>query len=143
MIDPVELLLGIAREDEVVVLQVLVAAVQAEVEDDARTSRFATSATGKAGRRRAAYEFLVGAHRIHVGDDGAERDALAIRHLEPLHTAVADQQPAHVGAGTDRHPKLLGQARERRGHGAGPSFGYQTPSPTCICAMAHSTAGAP
>ena len=88
-VDPVELLLGVAREDEVVVQQVLVAAVQAEVEHDARAGRFATSATARSWPRARRQQFVVRAHRVHVGDDGAERDALAVVGLEPLHTAVA------------------------------------------------------
>jgi hypothetical protein len=102
-----------------VVLQVLIGAVEAEVEDDARTSRFATSTTSKAGSRRAANELPVGADRIHVRDRGAERDPLAIGELNPLHPAILDQQAAHVSVGPERHAKPFGQARQRCGHGAG------------------------
>jgi hypothetical protein len=137
-VDPVELLLGIARKDEMMVLQVLVGAVEAEVEDDARTGRFASPPAVEQPCRVTADQLPV------------------VRTASMLETTAlsAIRSPSAISSPCTRPPSISRRCTSaparsvtprtwpKRASAAGtarvPPFEYQTPAPTCMCAIAHS-----
>ena len=65
------------------VQQVIVAAIEAEIEHDARTGRLETTPSQKAPRRPAVgKQFAMRPHRIHIGYHGPERDDFAVIGLD-------------------------------------------------------------
>lgn len=77
-VDGVEFLLRVVREDEVVVEEVGVGAVQPQVEDDSGAGGLVfTPLFETTGRPRPVEKLTVGAHGVAVGDEGGEGNAFA------------------------------------------------------------------
>ena len=77
LVDRLELLMRVAAEDEVVVGEVFVGPVEAEVEHDAGAGGFVGAFGVEAFADLAADELAVGADRVHVGHDGVAVEGLA------------------------------------------------------------------
>src|ERR1700742_5261331 len=67
IVNVVEFLVRVARKDEVMMSQMLVAPVEPEVKDYTRTRRLVFPALLKAIGNRPAEQFAIGAHRVFIG----------------------------------------------------------------------------
>ena len=121
-VDRVELLVRVAREDEVVVEQVVVAPVEAEVEDDPRAGRLVAAAAARTARRRRCRRAARGGSapsrrsRRRPPARPARRRRSRPRRRRPAASSSIERT---AGPGPELDAQLAGQARQRLGHGAG------------------------
>ena len=112
-VDRLELLVGIVREDEVVMDQLLVPLVEAEVEHHARTRGLVLAAAEKLSLRLAVEELAMGADAVGVAHDDGGRDRLAGGCLHTADLAVLDDDPPDRGVGADIDAEIHREACQR------------------------------
>ena len=144
-VDEVELLVRVAREDEVVMQEMLVAAVEAQVEDDARAGRLVAggvSRTGAAAGVPASSSRCVRTASA-VGDHGRQRRDAAVVELDSRRRLLRARSGSSGRRLPVRSSTPSSPARRARASATArvPPRGYQTPSPVCMWAMPQRTAG--
>ena len=144
LVDEIELLVRIAAEDEVVMREVLVALVQAEVEHDAGAGGlvFAPPREGRADR--AVDQFAMRADGVAIRDDGARARSLRPSSVRtPVTSPPCDRIFSIFTPVRNSTPSSRASFSSASGTARVPPIGYQTPSSVCMCAMPQSTAGEP
>ncbi len=110
------------------VQQLVVTAIKTEVEDDPRAGRLVVPPTLESPGRRTAKQVAVGADRVGVRDDGAERDPLAVlgddARDRPL-PVLFDR--ANAASGPQLDAQFLRQSDQGFGHGARAAPGIPDP----------------
>ena len=83
IVDVVKLLVRIAGKDKIMMRQMLVALIKAEIKHHTGTSRLVFSPFVEAIGNSAAQQFAISAHRVFIRDYGVEAMLLPIACLEP------------------------------------------------------------
>ena len=126
VVDGVELVVGVAREDKVVVGELLVAAIEAEVEHDSGASRLVGAEAVEVGGMGSADELAIGANGIAVGDDGVEGERFSGRELEAGDSVVSGciatgEDASDVGRWVILDAEFAAKLDEGFGDGVGPA----------------------
>ena len=126
-VDHLELLVRIVREDEVVVDQLFVALVEAEVEHDARAGRLVAATVQESLTRLSLNQFAVRAHAVGIADNGPCGDRLARVGFDAPDPAPFDDDSSDRRPGADFHAQINGQTGQCPRHSAGAAAGIPDP----------------
>ncbi len=125
MVNSLKLLMRVAREDEVMVQQLVILAIKPEIEHDARAGGLVGAPPLEpSGGSLALEQIAVGPHGINVRDDRRQGDALAVLGLEARNSAgLIEQDGARGRPQAELDAELERQVEERFRNGPRPSHG--------------------
>ena len=109
--------------------QVLIGAVESQVQDHSRTGWFIAPPALEAGCRRPFEQVAVRAYGIGVRYHGGQRHLFSRLCLDPTHHAVAYQQTPYARVRTDLHAQVNGETGQGARNGVRATPGIPHPVP--------------